>query len=253
MSEQEPNTLDDIIMDMANIPYSELMNLVYRHESVNRVFNEHKKEIFREKTKSNYPCIGTAEEIFLIVDRSRDAYDNVCRRKYIRDLPKWEDAKTYFRRSMNDIINATTSSSSLELFVTNMERIPFVMSVFTNFYELNKLRRITELELWNDVIYMLCLFSTVYTATRSQFTRSYLENKVDEFFSSRGVGGELLKIAENKMGINVREWEEKAGQILNAEFRLSTSSNINVLGRDISPGSIFSTFRARVNQEEIEE
>jgi hypothetical protein len=247
MSNNQPDTLDQIISTMASTPYPELINMTYKHESVNRVFNEHKSQIFKEKTKVNYPCISTAEEIFMIVDRSRDIYDNVCRRKEIRALPKWEDAKVYFRRSMIAIFTSVVEER--ELFVTNMERIPFVMDVLTNFYELDKMRRITDIELWNDVVYVLFLFHVVYTATRNPFTRSYLETKVNAFFANEGVGGQLFKLARYRSGIeNLEDIRSKAVEILNIEGRLR-DRNINILGQDILSAAIFVTFRAIIDRE----
>lgn len=245
----EPDTLEQIIDTMASTPYDELINLVHKHESVSRVFDQYKNRIFKEKTKTNYPCVSTAEEIFLIIDRSRAAYDNVCRRKAITTLPKWEDAKTYFRKGMIDIIVKDEG-----LFVTRMERIPFSMILFTNFHQLHKMRPIADTELWNDVIYLLSLFSTIYTATRNQFTRSYLETRVDEFFSREGIGGKLMNIAEYKLGMDISALKSKAEQMLADEGRLIGDMNINVLGQQIQAGAIFVTFRAIIDRDlEFEE
>lgn len=186
---QNTDLLNKIIEDT---PYHILVEKIYKDEAYREVYLANKATIFSEKTKRDFGCISSAEDIYLIVRGKPDVYEILCRRKWVETPPTPQTAGDYIKLAFSDLFKG-------KFIVTWWEKIPYAIRIFTNFHKIQG--EVTDKLVWEEVIRHLATFDIIFEETRGDRTYPYFATMVDEFFS--GVGRDLYNTARIKMRVDV--------------------------------------------------
>jgi len=197
MSENSDNTQKIINRMINDIPFHILLEEIYKDDEYNKIYMTNKNMIYSKKVKMDFNCINSAEQIYNIVKNSKSAYSELCKRKRLQKMPYPKDMGEYIKDTFTDLYEGS-------FIMSNVEKIPYAITIFTNFYDLHK--QIKDKSIWEEMIEHLITFQTIFYETANEVTYPYLRKMVDDFFND--MGKKLYSVADTRYGIDVEPIRE---------------------------------------------